>query len=74
MKRLFFLLVLSVMINGCHDDNRTSEIIACQDVKQTPKTKDLNNVEQPTNDCSNSPAINNSHPLNNIEVKGCPVK
>ncbi|OCG01175.1 hypothetical protein A9G12_01050 [Gilliamella sp. wkB112] len=72
MKRLFFLLVLSVMITACHHNE--PELIACPDANPTPKTEDIKNVEQPNDDCMNDRAINNSHSLNKIAVLGCPVK
>ncbi|MCO6553042.1 MAG: hypothetical protein J6563_08740 [Gilliamella sp.] len=61
MKRLFFQLILSVMITACHDAN------------QAPKTTDNTVIEQPSSDCLDNKSANDTH-LGKIPALGCPVK
>ncbi|MFQ1017347.1 hypothetical protein [Gilliamella sp. BG7] len=61
MKRLFFQLILSVMITACHDAN------------QAPKTIDNTVFEQSSNDCFDNKPAHDSH-LGKTPVLGCPVK
>ncbi|MCO6537620.1 MAG: hypothetical protein J6569_08390 [Gilliamella sp.] len=61
MKRLFFLLTLSVMITACHDAN------------QAPTTTDNAAIKQPSNDCLDNKSAHDSH-LGKIPALGCPVK
>ncbi|SCB76463.1 hypothetical protein [Gilliamella intestini] len=61
MKRLFFQLILSVMITACHDAN------------QAPQKIESIEFKQPSNDCLNNESANDSH-LNKIPASGCPVK
>ncbi|KFA58823.1 hypothetical protein A9G34_07760 [Gilliamella sp. Choc4-2] len=61
MKRLFFQLVISVMISSCHDANLQHKI------------ENATIIEQQTNDCLKDNATNNLHQLGNITVQACPV-
>lgn len=59
MKRLFFPLILSVMITACHDEN------------QNTTTKNETVTHQSKLDCMNDkPNLN----LDAIAADGCPVK
>lgn len=60
MKRLFFQIVLSVMITACHEVNE----------KQTNKEATI--AEPPSSDCLNDKPANHLD-LNNIPVESCPV-
>ncbi|OCG16096.1 hypothetical protein A9G09_03840 [Gilliamella sp. wkB292] len=64
MKRLFFQLILSVMICACHDTN------------QQQKIDNEAIVESKNKDCLSDNAGNNLHQLDNIAIaaQGCPVK
>ncbi|NUF48850.1 hypothetical protein [Gilliamella sp. ESL0250] len=61
MKRLFFQLILSVMITACHDAN------------QSPKKNDSAVFEQPSNDCLDNKPANGTH-FDKIPALKCPVK
>ncbi|WP_294963959.1 hypothetical protein [uncultured Gilliamella sp.] len=65
MKRLFFQLILSVMITACHD------------VKQEQQPKEITlieqSAEQPANNCSKNAATSKLNHLDQL-AQGCPVK
>lgn len=60
MKRLFFQIVLSVMITACHEVNE----------KQTNKEATI--AEPPSSDCLNDKPANHLD-LNNLPIESCPV-
>ncbi|OCG19551.1 hypothetical protein A9G28_09570 [Gilliamella sp. Fer1-1] len=61
MKRLFFQVILSVMITACHD------------VNQAPQKTDNAAFEQPSGGCLDNKTANDSH-LGKVPALGCPVK
>lgn len=65
MKRLFFQLLLSVMISACHNSYQQQK----NDVITNIKPQD-----EVHNDCLNNSATQNLHKIDNIAVQGCPVR
>jgi len=61
MKRLFFPLLLSVMITACHDENQKST------------TKNETVIHQSNLDCLNNKSKKSIN-FDTIPVDGCPVK